>query len=286
VLEHNVAGFWLCKGPAGEPADPVSCDIIVYYLHGGAYVSGHPGRFLLAALRISEIASERGRSISWFGLEYSLAPEAKFPTQVQQAVAGYKYLVDQNIDANKIAVLGDSAGGHLALCLIASLKEAQLPKPGRGVFLESPWIDILCSKRATYERNKYIDYIDLKSTLQASKHLLGNDIREGTVAFLDFTQPLPGGVSWKDVMPARVWLSAGSHEVLFQEIEEFAGCLKKDGVNVQFEVEKGGVHCWQGTKDIWDMSKYLGTTESTLPEGLLMGAAVVGNAILSSLTST
>jgi acetyl esterase/lipase len=48
-----------------------------------------------------------------------LAPEAKFPTQVQQAVAGYKYLLDQNIDARKIAVLGDSAGGHLALCLIA-----------------------------------------------------------------------------------------------------------------------------------------------------------------------
>lgn len=110
MLQQNVAGYWLCKGPPGRPVDPGSCDIVVYYLHGGAYVSGHPGTFLLAALRIAETAAECGISVSWFGLEYSLAPEAKFPTQVEQAVAGYKYLLDQNIDASNIAVLGDSAG--------------------------------------------------------------------------------------------------------------------------------------------------------------------------------
>jgi acetyl esterase/lipase len=286
VLQQSVAGYWLCKGPAGKAVDPRSCDIIVYYLHGGAYVSGHPGTFLLAALRIAEAADERGISISCFGLEYSLAPEAKFPTQVEQAVAGYKYLLDQTIDASKIAVLGDSAGGHLALCLMISSQEAQLPKPGRGIFLVSPWIDLLCSKRATYESNQYMDYISRKTVLKASKHLLGNDIKRETAACIDFTQPLPSGLSWKDIMPARVWLSAGSHEVLLQEIEEFARCLKEDGVNVQLGVETGGVHCWQGMKDVWDMSKYLRTTDSSLPEGLLMGTAAIGNAILSGMKST
>lgn len=212
-----------------------------------------------------------------------MAPESRFPTQTEQAVAGYKYLLDQNIDASKIALLGDSAGGHLALCLMTSLQEAQLPKPGRGIFLVSPWIDLLCSKRATYESNKYRDYINRKTVLKASKHLLGNDIRQETAACFDFTQPLPGSLSWKDIMPARVWLSAGSHEVLLQEIEEFVRCLKADGVNVQFGVEKGGVHCWQGMKDAWDMSTYLRTTENSLPDGLLLGTAVVGNAILSGM---
>lgn len=286
MLQPNVAGYWLCKGPAGKPVDPGSCDIVVYHLHGGAYVSGHPGTFLLAALRIAEIAAERGISVSWFGLEYSLAPEAKFPTQVEQAVAGYNYLLDQNIDASKVAVLGDSAGGHLALCLVASLQKAQLPKPGRGVFLESPWIDLQCSKRAAYESNKYMDYISLETVLKASEDLLGNSISKEAAAFVDFTQPLSGGLSWKDIMPARVWLSAGSHELLLHEIGEFSRCLEKDGVNAQFEVEEGGVHCWQGMKDVWDMSKYLGSTESSLPEGLLMGTAVIGNAILSGMKST
>ncbi|KAJ5807586.1 alpha/beta hydrolase fold protein [Penicillium robsamsonii] len=286
VLQQNVAGYWLCKGPAGKAVDPGSCDIIIYYLHGGAYVSGHPGTFLLAALRIAEIADERGISISCFGLQYSLAPEAKFPTQLEQAVAGYKYLLDQNIDVSKIAVLGDSAGGHLALCLMTSLKEAQLPKPGRGIFLVSPWIDLLCLKRATYESNKYMDYISRKSVLKASKHLLGKDIKRETAACIDFTQPLPGSLSWKDILPARVWLSAGSHEVLLQEIEEFARCLREDGVDVHLRVERGGVHCWQGMKDVWDMSKYLRTTDSSLPEGLLTGTAAIGNAMLSDMKST
>ncbi|KAH9217316.1 Alpha/Beta hydrolase protein [Leptodontidium sp. 2 PMI_412] len=286
VLQRNVAGYWLCKGPAGNPVDPGSCDIVVYYLHGGAYVSGHPGTFLLAALRITETAAECGISLSWFGLEYSLAPETKFPTQVEQAVAGYTYLLDQNIDASKIAVLGDSAGGHLALCLIASLQNAQLPKPEGGIFLESPWIDLHCSKRASYETNKYMDYINLDTILKASKGLLGNRIDEDTAAFIDFTQPLSGGRSWKDIMPARVWLSAGSHELLLSEIEQFSRLLEEDGVNAQFEVEEGGVHCWQGMKDLWDVSKYLGTIESSLPEEWLMGTAVIGHALLSSVKST
>ncbi|KAL3475989.1 Alpha/Beta hydrolase protein [Aspergillus californicus] len=287
VLQRDIAGYWLCRGRPGQPVNPASCDIIVYYLHGGAYISGHPGTFLLAALRISEIAGDRGLSTSWFGLEYSLAPEAKFPTQVQQAVAGYKYLLDQeNINARKIAILGDSAGGHLALCLMVSLKEAGLPIPERGVFLESPWIDLRCSKRATYESNRYLEFVSLESTLKASRLLLGGDIEETTAPFTDFTQPLSGGLSWKDVMPPRVWLSAGSHEVLFQEIKEFAECLAKAGVDVQFEVREGGVHCWQGMEDVWDISAYLKSTERTLPEGLLMGTAVVGEAIISGIRST
>lgn len=281
VLQQNVAGYWLCKGPPGKLVDPGACDIVVYYLHGGAYVSGHPGTFLLAALRIAEIAAERGILVSWFGLEYSLAPEAKFPTQVEQAVAGYKYLLDQNIDASNIAVLGDSAGGHLAICLVASLQKAQLPKPGRGIFLESPWIDLNCSKRTTYQSNKYMDYITLETLLKSRKYLLGSTISKEATALVEFTQLLPDGRSWKDIMPARVWLSAGSHELLLDGIEEFSTCLDKDGVNAQFEVEEGGVHCWQGMKDIWDMSTYLGSTERSLPKGLLMGMAVVGNAILS-----
>ncbi|KAH6717643.1 Alpha/Beta hydrolase protein [Leptodontidium sp. MPI-SDFR-AT-0119] len=259
-----------CKGPAGNPVDPGSCDIVVYYLHGGAYVSGHPGTFLLAALRITETAAECGISLSWFGLEYSLAPETKLPTQVEQAVTGYTYLLDQNIDTSKIAVLGDSAAA----------------KTRRGDFLESPWIDLHCSKRASYETNKYMDYINLDTILKASKDLLGNRIGEDTAAFIDFTQPLSGGRSWKDIMPARVWLSAGSHELLLSEIEQFSRLLEKDGVNAQFEVEEGGVHCWQGMKDLWDVSKYLGTIESSLPEEWLMGTAVIGNALLSSVKST
>lgn len=51
------------------------------------------------ALRIAEIAAERRTLVSWLGVEYSLAPEAKFPMQVEQALAEYKNVLDQSIDA-------------------------------------------------------------------------------------------------------------------------------------------------------------------------------------------
>ena len=282
MLGQNVAGYWLCKGPPGKPVDPAECDIVIYYLHGGGYVSGHAGSFLPGALRIAEIAAEREITLSFFGLEYSLAPETKFPAQVEEVVAGYKYLLDdQKIDASKIAVLGNSAGGHLALCLIASLHGYQLPKPGKGLFLKSPWIDLECSKRARYEDNKYTDYVSLSALVKSSKDLLGKATGKDAIEFVDFTQPLSGGISWKDVMPNRVWLSAGSHELLLHDIEEFSRCLEKDGVNAEFEVEPGGVHSWQGVKDAWDKPKYLKSTERPLAEGMMLGTAVIGNAILS-----
>ena len=198
-------------------------------------------------------------------------------------MGGYRYLLHQNIDASKIAVLGDSAGGHLALCLLASSQRAQLPKPGRGVFLESSWIDLQCSRHTSYESNKHLDFLSREALTKAAQHLLGDNISEEAAAFIDFTRPPSGGRSWKEIMPAKVWVSAGSHEILVGEITEFSRCLEKDGVNVQVEVEEGRVHCWQGITDIWDISKYLESTESSPPEGLLVGITNIAEAILSGV---
>lgn len=106
MLQQYVAGYWL-KGPPGKPVDPASCDIVVYYLQGGTYVNDHPGTFLLAALRISETTAECGISVTWLDLSVRWH-WAKFPTQVEKAIAEYKYLLDQNIDFSNIAVLSDS----------------------------------------------------------------------------------------------------------------------------------------------------------------------------------
>jgi epsilon-lactone hydrolase len=61
---------------------------------------------------------------------YRLAPEHPFPAAIEDARSAYGFLLDQGIDAPKIAIGGDSAGGGLTLALMTSLRDAGQPLPG------------------------------------------------------------------------------------------------------------------------------------------------------------
>lgn len=73
-------------------------------------------------------------------IEYRLAPEHPYPAALHDALAVYKQLV-KAYDTGNIAVLGDSAGGGLALAVVIQLQREALPLPAAAV-LFSPWVDL------------------------------------------------------------------------------------------------------------------------------------------------
>jgi acetyl esterase/lipase len=74
--------------------------------------------------------------------EYRLAFDAPFPAAVDDAMAVYKALISSNrYKPRNIALIGDSAGGGLALALLLKAKQQQLPLPG-ALLLMSPWADL------------------------------------------------------------------------------------------------------------------------------------------------
>src|ERR1700761_3432495 len=87
-----------------------------------------------------------------FAVEYRLSTSYPLPTsgQVPSAIldgaAGYAYLLSLGFLASNISILGDSAGGNLALALVRYLIEEQMPNlpPPRGLILHSPWADLNC----------------------------------------------------------------------------------------------------------------------------------------------
>src|SRR5260370_24459126 len=102
-------------------------DAALLYLHGGGYVIGSldSHRHLIA---------EAGRAAGcWaLALDYRLAPEDPFPAAVEDAVAGYRYLLARGLKSSRIAVAGDSAGGGLVVAAMVAIREAGLPQPGCG----------------------------------------------------------------------------------------------------------------------------------------------------------
>ncbi|THH26381.1 hypothetical protein EUX98_g7807 [Antrodiella citrinella] len=155
VKPERICGYWHGKkgadGKFGQRAEPG--ERVLYVLHGGGYSMGSGGSkddilsspYTICIPRRSPDIFQRS-----FGLEYRLSaaaplePKNPFPAVVLDAVAGYRYLIeDRGFEPKNIVVFGDSAGAHLGIALIRYIILADLPNlsiPG-GFMALSPSCD-------------------------------------------------------------------------------------------------------------------------------------------------
>ncbi|MGK4581874.1 alpha/beta hydrolase [Kitasatospora sp. HPMI-4] len=101
-------------GPAPLPA--------ILYLHGGGWVAGS---VVSHDRLVRELAVGVGAAVVF--VDYDLAPEAPYPTALGQARAAARWVAGHGrghgLDATRMAVAGDSAGGNLAAALTLLAKE-------------------------------------------------------------------------------------------------------------------------------------------------------------------
>ena len=202
---------------------------VVLYLHGGGYVIGSPRshRHLAAA-----IAGAAGTNALL--LDYRLAPEHRFPAALDDAVAAYRWLLDQGIAAEHIAVAGDSAGGGLTVATLLALRDAHLPRPAAGVCI-SPWVDLTCSG-GSYQSKAGVDPI----VRQAG-------VAEMARAYLGSTDPRsplasPLFADLRGLPPLLIHV--GSDEVLLDDAIGLAERAKAAGVDATLEQWDRMIHVW------------------------------------------
>ncbi len=114
-------------------------DGVILYFHGGVYVIGTAAATVPL---VGDLARRTGtRAIT---VDYRLAPEHPYPAAVADAQDAYRGLLDQGIDAGQIALVGESAGGGLAVATLLALRDAGTPLPSCA-FLMSPYADLTLS---------------------------------------------------------------------------------------------------------------------------------------------
>ena len=233
-------------------------------------------------------------SVSIFTLDYSLAPEHIFPTQLTEAAAAYAYLVsEEQIPPEKIILTGDSAGGHLALSLLVSLHEDKaFEKPG-GLVLMSPWLS-LHHEPASFTRNAHTDVVSAPFLRRNSCRFLGHDQKTSRDAFedlyrnspyLEFLTPEPR-IDWDVVLPFWVWVSAGEKEMFFDSVQSWAEMLKArlGDQRVVLEVGFGKVHAWQWLETMMNQPMKKAFLGKDIGDGRgFEAAASVGSAIARKL---
>lgn len=166
----RVHGEW-----SSTPASDSSA--VLYYLHGGGYGMGSA-----AGWRAVGAVLGRSAGMRTFSLDYRLAPEHPYPAAIDDAMVGYRWLLGQGIDARRIVVAGDSAGGGLALALLMRARDEGVALPA-AAFLMSPWTDLTMQGKSI-DSPRAFDPFNRRKGLVASarQYLAGHDAKDALVS--------------------------------------------------------------------------------------------------------
>jgi epsilon-lactone hydrolase len=223
VVEDGPNGEWV-RGPGVLP----NTESAILYLHGSGYVVCSPRTHRELVARLS-----RAARVPAYVVDYRLAPEHPFPSAFDDTLEAYRYLLDAGY--SRIVVAGDSAGGHLAISLVAALTEASLPVPA-GLVLFSPLVDPSFDTAAATSREAR----DPMFTAGAARRMLS--------LYTDAGDPEDARLAVMSAEPQEmppVLLHAGSREMLAADARALDAWLRAADVDVRTTIWPGQVHVFQ-----------------------------------------
>lgn len=203
---------------------------VLLYFHGGGYCSG-------SIRSHRRLVTEAGRAagVRTLALAYRLAPEARFPAAVDDAMKAWRFLRRSGIAAEGIIVGGDSAGGGMTLALLTSLRDQGAALPACG-WLISPWTDMTLSGATLATKDSVDPLIHAGYLAELADAYLGPgfDRRDPRVSplYADL-QGLP-----------PLLIQVGSAETLLADATRLAEAAGAADVAVTLEIWPRMIHAW------------------------------------------
>lgn len=205
---------------------------IILQLHGGGYVGAMRNAYRMFAGLYNEVS----RGMSVLTIDYRVAPEHPYPAALEDAVAAYRWLLEQGWFSEQIILAGDSAGGGLAMALCHYIKDHQMNLPC-GIVAMSPWTDLTASGES-YDTNYEKDPLFGKTR----DSLIYNKDYVGEHNPMDaYISPLFG--DFREFPPMLI--QVGSYEMLLSDSVSVAAKAREQGRKVRLSVYEGMFHVFQ-----------------------------------------
>lgn len=225
--DAEIAGV-KCVRYRARRAEPAST--LILYLHAGAFCSGSPRINAAAVLPACHLTGSEG-----IGVDYTLAPDGVYPLQLEEIERVYLGCLNAGWRPESIVLMGDSAGGALALSSLLRWRRNAIPLPA-SVVLMSPVVD-------SRPRS------DTYATLKGSDPVFGAHGAEGLSTV--FSLYAPGGDP-KDPLISPIegdftglppmLIHVGSREVFLGDSARLAEKARRAGVNASLRVFDGLFH--------------------------------------------
>jgi monoterpene epsilon-lactone hydrolase len=208
--------------------DGVGDERVVLYLHGGGYVVGSPPTWRCFAGRLSREANVR-----LLNFDYRLAPEHPYPAAVEDAVAAYRWLLEQGWPGERIALGGDSAGGALGVTLMTVLRDAGDPLPACHMSL-CPWADVTNGAASLDDPA----VADPNPELRALADAMATNFLQGADPRHPLASPLFADLT--GLSPVQVEVSG--RDGIRDDALRLAAALRDAGVEVSLDDCEGAIH--------------------------------------------
>jgi acetyl esterase/lipase len=215
-------------------AIPKGCadDRVIVGLHGGGFVTGSMYTHRKLFAHIAKAAGARALIVN-----FRRTPEHPYPAAVFDALAAYRWLLDQGIKPNHIAFAADSAGGGLTVSALLHARERGLPVPAAAMLM-SPWLDVeLTGESWTTNASKETLFKSKESVHRLTNMYLGADGDRRDPLVNPFDADLAGF--------APVYLQVGGDEVLLDDSRRFAAYAEACGVEARLDVFPEMQHTFQ-----------------------------------------
>lgn len=199
----------------------------ILFLHGGSYFFGSAKTTHCEVM--ARLAFESGLEV--IGPDFRLAPEHRYPAQLDDALAVWSSLLLARKDSAGLAVVGDSSGGNLAMALALALRDRGLEGP-RALVLISPWCD-LEMPGASFQTNDRYDFGTRDALLRHAQAFAG-------VLSLADPRISPTHAALGGLCPCLVIV--GEVELPHDDIMAFSEKLRLAGVDTQVHVARSMPH--------------------------------------------
>jgi acetyl esterase len=202
------------------------------FFHGGGWVIGDLDSHDVVCRKLAD----EGQLVV-VSVDYRLAPEHKFPAAVEDAITATKWIADNSrrldIDASRLTVGGDSAGGNLAAVVAISARDGNGPDIA-GQVLIYPAIDFALTHPSHSEPETSILLTHSVIRWFRDHYLTG-------VADISDWRASPARAGTLIGLPPAYVLTV-SADPLRDEGDEYAHRLKEAGVPVTYRNFPGQFH--------------------------------------------
>lgn len=205
------------------------------YIHGGGFTTGSAKeRRIITQYLVKKFG------YNCYSINYRLAPEHKWPAQIEDVYAWYQYLMTQGVDISQLVVIGESAGATLALSLCLKARDEGIALPKAIIALSPPTNH--AQGFPSHQKNVDSDIIlqDKYCSFEQRKMVYGEHNQDLTYLSNPYVSPYFG--DYHDLPP--IFLSVSTSEVLYDDSHELYLKLKAAHHPVDIDMQNNQIHAF------------------------------------------
>ena len=228
--EYNFSKYEVENRPVYviKPKDGLTNDLVIMYVHGGSYVADLEQEHWRTC---GDIINQLGCTIIL--PDYPLTPKYHYKDTINMLESLYKKVIEQ-VEPSNFVVMGDSAGGGLALALVEKMGEENLAMPNQTILI-SPWLDVRMNNPKIAEIEENDPMLNKAALKLAGENYAGKD---GIDSYL--VNPIDGPLDKLQ----NVSIFTGTYDILNADVEILRKRAEEVGTKINvYEAEKA-THIW------------------------------------------